>query len=314
MEVVVKNKESRKMVQISIIMSAYNAEKYLREALDSISRQTFQDFQLVFINDGSIDSTEEILKEYFDTISIKYIYQDNHGLAYSRNVGVLNAEGRYVTFVDADDVIHEEYLEKLYKLSQLTESQVVYVKHQFFEKEIPLIYRTNRFSTLSNVEALKWYFCSKTGIVCSGIFDKKLISEVKFPIGRIYEDNIVKTYCLENAKRVTISDDILYFYRRNEDGITLSKTNQKIYDMFVIGKMVRKILKNDMTIWKKIKQDYYICWFHCEGYALIKGIFYIRKFPDFKTLCEGFYILFFGSISYIKKIAECIMIKLKRKD
>ena len=92
-------------------MCCYNGEKYLREALDSIVGQTFKDWELVIINDGSSDSTESIIKEYMDRgYPIVYHYQENHGLGYSRNEALKRSKGEYVAFIDQDDMWTQEKL------------------------------------------------------------------------------------------------------------------------------------------------------------------------------------------------------------
>ena len=98
---------------VSINLCCYNGEKYLREALDSIINQTYKDWELVIINDGSKDSTESIIYEYIKQgYPIVYHYQENHGLGYSRNEALKRSHGEYVAFIDHDDVWMPEKLEK----------------------------------------------------------------------------------------------------------------------------------------------------------------------------------------------------------
>lgn len=87
--------------KVSVIISVYNGERYLAEAIDSVLAQTYQDFELILIDDGSTDRTKEIIQSY---PTIRYFYQENQGVAAARNLGVAQSRGDYLTFLDADDL------------------------------------------------------------------------------------------------------------------------------------------------------------------------------------------------------------------
>ena len=96
---------------ISIIINVYNGEKYIKKCLDSVINQTYKNLEILIINDGSTDKTLEICKKYKDE-RIKIITTENQGLSFSRNVGIDNAGGEYLYFVDADDFIREISIRK----------------------------------------------------------------------------------------------------------------------------------------------------------------------------------------------------------
>ena len=100
---------------VSVILPVYNGEKYIKEAIDSVLTQTFDKFELIIINDGSTDSTKDIVLGYKDT-RIKYFYQTNKGEAASRNEGIRNSKFDLVTFIDADDIYEPNKLMKQYKI------------------------------------------------------------------------------------------------------------------------------------------------------------------------------------------------------
>ncbi len=99
------------MKTVSIIVPVYNVEKYLNRCVDSILNQTFKDFELILINDGSTDSSGEMLKEYETLENVRIVHQENKGLALTRNVGLSIAKGKYVMFIDSDDSISADYVE-----------------------------------------------------------------------------------------------------------------------------------------------------------------------------------------------------------
>jgi len=112
------------MPAISVLMSAYNAEKYISESIESILNQTFNDFEFIIINDGSTDNTEKIIKSYNDK-RIKYISQENIGVSKSLNRGLKIATGKYIAKLDADDVSYPERLEEQFKFMENNPTYVV---------------------------------------------------------------------------------------------------------------------------------------------------------------------------------------------
>lgn len=102
--------------KITVIVPVYNVENYLRKCLDSIISQTYKNIEIVVVNDGSTDASGEICKEFAEIDHrITYIEQENAGLSAARNTGLENMSGDYVTFVDSDDWIEQDYVETLYK-------------------------------------------------------------------------------------------------------------------------------------------------------------------------------------------------------
>ena len=132
---------------VSINLCCYNSEKYLRETLDSIVNQTFKDWELIIINDGSTDSTELIIKEYIrQGYPIIYHYQENCGLGYSRNKALEYSNGQYIAFIDHDDLWLSEKLEKQVRILG-SQSSVDFVYTNYFKM---IVYKNNRL-----IKALK---------------------------------------------------------------------------------------------------------------------------------------------------------------
>jgi len=98
--------------KISVILPVYNAEKYIEEAIDSILGQTYSDFELIVLNDGSTDTSLEVIKKYCDDAKVKIVSHENQGLIYTLNKGIVLAQGNYIARMDADDIAHPERFEK----------------------------------------------------------------------------------------------------------------------------------------------------------------------------------------------------------
>lgn len=121
--------EKLKVVKLSVIIPVYNVEKYLKRCLDSVINQTLKDIEILCINDGSTDDSLSILEEYKSKDSrIVIISQGNKGLAATRNVGIENAKGEYLAFVDSDDWINSKFLECLYSSAKEIEPKETIAK------------------------------------------------------------------------------------------------------------------------------------------------------------------------------------------
>ena len=223
----------------SLILPTYNMEKHLANCLNSILNQTCNNFEVIIINDGSLDKSREIAEQYAAIDSRFKIFDfPNGGLSTARNRGLKLANGKYIMFIDPDDSIEPELLEKLEP----------YVKHNIetirfgaiVQNEMPKKdpYRFNRpfYPTItSGIEALKlwnddkryataWLYCIK-----KDVYDR---CNFKFPIVRIYEDVASIPKLIANSKSVAMLDYIGYDYIQHDSSITNSKkTNKALYDL-----------------------------------------------------------------------------------
>lgn len=149
------------MALISVIMPAYNSEKTIKKAIESILNQTFKDFELIIIDDGSLDETLNIIKDYSikdDRIIFETI--NNSGSAYARNVGLENANGNYISFVDSDDIVEKEFLQTLYNVAIIHNVDIVSANYKYKKK--------NRYR--NNIIQLR-----------KGLFDKSQLENEIYP-------------------------------------------------------------------------------------------------------------------------------------
>lgn len=114
------------MVKVSVIVPIYNAEKYLRQCIDSVVNQTLKDIEIILIDDGSTDGSAEICKEYLFDSRVSYYHKENEGLAAARDDGMQRASGEYIGFVDSDDWLEPDMYEKMYNAAKSNDSDVVF--------------------------------------------------------------------------------------------------------------------------------------------------------------------------------------------
>ncbi len=113
-------------MKVSVIVPIYNVEKYLRKSLDSLANQTINDYEVILVNDGSTDNSQSIIDEYVEKYSVfKGFKKENGGMSSARNFGLKYAKGEYIAFVDSDDFVELNFLEKLYDKAKKDKSDVV---------------------------------------------------------------------------------------------------------------------------------------------------------------------------------------------
>lgn len=218
---------------ISIVIPIYNAEKYLHECLDSVINQTYKNIEIIAINDGSNDSSLDILNEYFNNDKrIKIYTKENGGVSSARNYALEKVNGDYIMFIDSDDyLVNKNVIQELInnlqgydiirfgnydlKDNNLLENKQIYELQDEYESGIDFINKV-----LSNVDTYGWYLWQY-------IFKKELWNGIKFPEGRIFEDASTIYKVLLNSNKIKTITEPIYTYRYNDVSLS-KKINLKI--------------------------------------------------------------------------------------
>lgn len=212
--------------KISIILPVYNVDKYLRKCIDSILNQTYKNFELIIIDDGSTDNCPSICDEYklLDN-RIQVIHQENKGLSAARNVGIDLSIGKYITFIDSDDYIDNKYLEILHKLivenkADMAVCDKIIVNDK--EKETNKLI-TNYNNEIIDVEEayMRMFKCNGIGFnVWSKLYKTNIVKKIKFPKGKLYEDIFVINKIMSSVKKIIVTNYNGYYYLKRRDSIT----------------------------------------------------------------------------------------------
>ena len=225
------------MHQISVIVPVYRVEKYIHRCIDSILNQTFSDFELILVDDGSPDNCGAICDEYAAKDNrIVVIHQENGGLSAARNAGIdwafANSDSQWLTFIDSDDWVHPQYLQKLYDAAQSKNVEVSVCgfartygeEPEVNEAEImPRVWSPEDFYVQRNVNAV---------IAWGKLYKKEAFAQIRYPVGRIHEDEFVTYRILFQCEYIAVLEAPLYFYYQNENGIMGSKWSRKRLDYF----------------------------------------------------------------------------------
>lgn len=224
--------------EISIIIPVYNAEKYLDECMGAILNQTYKDYEIICVNDGSLDKSLEVLNKYKERYPqiFRVHSQENQGQAVARNVGVDMAVGRYIAFIDADDRILQDYLEVLHTAAVENDSEMVICSYEKFDNEGNIILRRNAKDwEVEFKDGLKHVFqYSPWGKLISSEMLKKY--DIRFVAGEKMEDGPFGIITNSTAKNVVALDYFGYEYRMysestmggiREKGISMSRRAQQ---------------------------------------------------------------------------------------
>ncbi len=223
------------MPAISIIVPVYKVEKYLNRCIDSILAQSFPDFELILVDDGSPDKSGKICDDYAAKDSrIKVIHKENGGLSSARNAGLDMAAGSYVGFVDSDDWIDSDMYKVLYENivstnSDISECCFVRVKSDSPQSSIQT---TERIVLSGNEALIELYSANFYGsVVCvNKLYRKDLFEKLRFPVGKINEDQYLTPKLYHQSDKIVFTNYIGYFYYCNENSITQSQFSLKKLD------------------------------------------------------------------------------------
>lgn len=259
---------------ISILVSVYNMKDYLVQCLDSVLAQTYTDYECILVDDGSKDNSLEMCNEYARKDKrFVVVHQKNGGLSAARNTGLKHAKGDLITFLDPDDWIHPEYLQRLVELKEKHNadmSAVSFVKtsdrnYQRVKAEVTVKEYTGR-DFVDNMNTLRHPVGDQ---VWARLYDKKAFDGKQFPPRKDYEDVHVIPQTVYPMKKVVYSTEILYYYFQRVDGISRLKTriNSDLLEAYIINaKFARK--NNDKKLLRQMKLFFFTV--HLEAVYRVK--------------------------------------------
>lgn len=233
------------MPKISVIVPVYKVEPYLNRCIDSILNQTFTDFELILVDDGSPDNCGKICDEYAaKDASVVVIHKENGGLSSARNAGLdwsfENSDSEWITFIDSDDWVHKQYLEILYTSIISSEQSISICKYR----------RVNVFAQDETEDGKQeiiyptefWLKDRTNAVVAWGkLYKKELWRSIRFPVGRLHEDEFTTYKLLFNQKNLCMIRNELYYYFVNNASIVHSSLSfKRVFDLTsAMGNQIR---------------------------------------------------------------------------
>lgn len=260
--------------KISIIVPVYNSEKYLRDCLDSVVNQTYENIEIIIVNDGSKDDSEKICREYEKKDSrIKYFYQENQGVSSARNLGLENMRGDYFIFVDSDDIADLRLLEILYKNLKISETDISIcrylkiddstrknisnlTKDRVIEEDMPWSYSASE-AIIKLVEGSKY-----SGYTWNKLFKKRVITDEGGSLVLKFSQDIHMCedllFCVEYLNKIELaafSDIQLYYYFENLEGITKGGYSERLFTLVDAYEGMLELFKEDLSGYRLSVKD-----------------------------------------------------------
>lgn len=303
---------------ISVIIPVYNVEEYLQECIFSVLNQTYENFEIICIDDCSTDSSFQILKELEKTDDRIKVFKNevNSSLGFTRNKGLKIAKGKYVLFLDSDDWLDFNTLEILHDVAEKNILDVLIFKAINFDDEQILFYRDEYYNMDIMNPYLNKIFNHNDlnaneifGIAVSAwikLYNKSFLlnNNLEFPVGLIHEDNPFFFEMLYKAQRVSIIDNYMYNRRRRENSLT-TLHGKEVLDVIKIIKICLTFALNNNEIYKEYKID------------ILNKIFYRLKNKydfieetyknEFIIKTKEFLLNMFSEFEYLEKdLKECL--------
>ena len=226
------------MAEVSIIVPVYQVENYIRQCIDSILVQTFTDFELILVDDGSKDRSGKICDEYAVLDQrVKVIHKENGGLSDARNCGMDQAVGNYFMFVDSDDYIAPTMLEYLYKALMNKEADIAVCNFlHFFEEDRKRDFSTNiQSEVLSGAEI---FYSRKNErvygiwtVAWNKLYKRETLGNVRFRFGKYHEDEFWTNDIYQMDIKVVTIPECLYYYRQRDNSIMGRKNIKRDFDI-----------------------------------------------------------------------------------
>lgn len=222
---------SGKKILFSIIVPVYNTEKYIEKCLSSIVKaiDVKEDFEVIIINDGSKDNAEEKIKNFISKLDkdlknrFIYIKKENKGLADTKNVGISKARGEFISVIDSDDYVSDDF----YRIARKYTSEfdiIIYDLYVVFEKNKKQNYTSRAYRDYMDDELRSYLNGAMSGSSCNKIIKKELYNGYQFPVGKEYEDTAVTPFVLTDAKKIKYVPYPMYYYLQREKSIVASNT------------------------------------------------------------------------------------------
>ena len=280
------------MPKISIIVPVYNVEKYIDKCLKSLVNQTLKDIEIIIVNDGSLDRSEEIIEKYVkdNPTKIKYYEKKNGGLSSARNYGLEYATGEYITFLDSDDYVETNMYEEMYNLAKEENADMVecdFIWEWEYGKKI--------FDTRREYKTKEEMMRKPRVVAWNKIYKRESINKIRFPEGLIYEDMEFFYKLLPNLNKISYINKYFVHYTQREDSIT-NKQTEKVEDIFKILDNIfdyyiehnlynkyekeLKYMSRRILLGSSLKRILKIKDSHLRRKMLLKTIIYLFKFRE----------------------------------
>lgn len=315
--------------KISIIVPVYNVERYLTKCINSILSQSFKDFELILVNDGSTDNSLSICEKYTDIDKrIKLVSQINKGLSAARNTGLRYANGNYICFIDSDDFVEKDYLRLLWNNIEKYNSDISICEYYLTDAKgkkyaVAKFNEPHDISFLSGRKTFSYFYKDNyvaNVVAWNKIYKKHLFDNIKYDEGRYFEDELIALPLFYKAKKVSFIRIPLYNYVQRQGSIMRSPvTFKKIQDKTLMYReRMAFFKKNKDEVMYKLAVQQYKNWLIDMNILRIKGINNSKLQQEYRKYSKvrssnSLKIIFKDTVGYINLRFLSKIVKYERK-
>lgn len=260
-----------KIPLFSILVPVYNVEKYLKECIESVLKQTYTNYEVILINDGSTDNSGKICNDYAEKYSqIRVYHQENRGLMLARKQGILKARGKYCLFLDSDDYYAETLLEQVEKyIRRDTPDLLIFNRYTAYKNRICVnSFGKAKYEVIEKEKALLYFLGSDqyTSIFTKAVLRERILphlEEIYVPVNYA-EDALQTAYFILLSNRVAVLNQCLYYYRIREGSLIHQKTPQKLEEILYVKEKIYYLVqktgygtvKNEKSYFGNVLNDF----------------------------------------------------------
>ena len=233
-------------MKVSVIVPVYNTEKYLKNCIDSLLKQNFEDYEIIVINDLSPGNAEEIIKSYNDKKIVYIKNKTNKGIGYNRNLGIKKAKGEYVCFIDSDDYVKEDFISKMYNYSKENNLDLCVCDYVNVDEEGNKLKEFNLSNFgITNYEENNKILCEINLAPWNKLYKKDMLvkNKIEFSETLKYEDLSFVALSIKNSKKIGKINEQLNYYTIHNNSETTTR-DKRVFDIFKQLDIVRNEYKN----------------------------------------------------------------------
>ena len=242
---ILTGRENNMKKLVTVIVPIYNVENYLKKCVNSIINQTYENIEIILIDDGSTDGSGTICDEYLAKDNrIKVIHKKNEGLSKARNVGIEISNGDFITFIDSDDYFDTKFIENMLKIAVESKADLIIsgLKDVFEKQKNIYADESDYYTILSKEETYRKVLLQEEIDVSANakLYQKEIFKNIRYPVGELYEDIKIIDKIIENANKIVYTKYKGYFYLQRNGSIMHSKINK---EKFVLLKTMERLLE-----------------------------------------------------------------------
>ena len=233
-------------MKVSVIVPVYNTEKYLKNCIDSLLKQNFEDYEIIVINDLSPGNAEEIIKSYNDKKIVYIKNKTNKGIGYNRNLGIKKAKGEYVCFIDSDDYVKEDFISKMYNYSKENNLDLCVCDYVNVDEEGNKLKELNLSDfCITNYEENNKILCEINLAPWNKLYKKDMLvkNKIEFSETLKYEDLSFVALSIKNSKKIGKINEQLNYYTIHNNSETTTR-DKRVFDIFKQLDIVRNEYKS----------------------------------------------------------------------